>query len=57
MTKPDGCTAGTAPGCDGCACESCVCEKYPGCCTDGWDLFCASACVGECGQDCSACRA
>ena len=51
----DGCAPRPEPGCDGCACEACVCATYPGCCTDQWDLFCAGACEVECGADCSGC--
>ncbi len=59
MPLPEGCLAQPTgvTGCGGCACEACVCAKYPGCCSEGWDVFCAAACELECGQDCSACPA
>ena len=38
-------------GCLCCACEACVCEKRPQCCSpDGyWDLECVALCGNECG--------
>ncbi len=44
-----GCKATGAPGCDGCACEVCVCGNEPYCCTLGWDQACADLCIGDCG--------
>jgi len=57
LPYPEPCLAGDGPGCDWCACESCVCDKYPHCCTEKWDIFCAAACEQECGFDCSPCPA
>ena len=57
QAPPTGCSPKIAPGCDGCECQSCVCAKYPTCCTDHWDVFCATACTEECGMDCSPCAA
>ncbi|NUN16259.1 MAG: hypothetical protein HUU55_21740 [Myxococcales bacterium] len=55
LPLPPPCVPSGSPGCDGCVCESCVCAKYPTCCTEQWDVFCAAACELECGYDCSAC--
>ena len=49
-----GCEARPEPGCDGCACESCVCELAPGCCESAWSSLCATACQSECGSNCEA---
>ncbi|MBM4396792.1 MAG: SMP-30/gluconolactonase/LRE family protein [Deltaproteobacteria bacterium] len=54
---PPGCVPRDGPGCPGCGCSACVCKKYPQCCDEHWDQFCASACDIECGQDCSGCPA
>jgi hypothetical protein len=52
---PAPCQPKATPGCDGCACEPCVCELHPSCCTQSWDLFCASACELACGASCDPC--
>ena len=57
QAPPLGCGPRAKPGCEGCSCEGCVCDKYPTCCTDSWDLFCATACEQECDKDCSPCPA
>ena len=46
----DGCTVTQWPGCNGCACEECVCAQDPFCCNNSWD----SLCVNEC-YDCGGC--
>jgi len=48
----DGCTATGLPGCPGCACEACVCDLDPGCCSIAWDSVCVSLCSANCGQLC-----
>ena len=40
-----------ASGCDGCACESCVCAMDEFCCNNAWD----GKCVEECAFDCGGC--
>ena len=55
QSLPEPCVASASPGCDGCGCESCVCDTWPTCCTEGWDVFCAQACELECGFSCSPC--
>jgi hypothetical protein len=57
LPRPEGCRAKRGPGCGGCGCEACVCAKYPSCCSESWDLFCAAACEQECGTSCEACPA
>lgn len=57
LPLPPACVPHEGPGCDGCSCEACVCEAYPSCCTENWDLFCATACELECGYGCDACPA
>ena len=52
---PTPCLSKPTPGCEGCACESCVCDLYPSCCSQSWDLFCASACEIACGESCDPC--
>ena len=47
-----GCTGGTTPGCDGCECETCVCDLDPFCCETAFDNNCVGACVLECGGGC-----
>ncbi len=54
-TLGDECVPGIDPGCPGCATESCVCDAYPECCTEAWDIFCVNAAQNECGADCSGC--
>ncbi|MBM4398178.1 MAG: hypothetical protein FJ087_21135, partial [Deltaproteobacteria bacterium] len=56
-----GCEQTTSAGCGGCACEKCVCDRDPYCCSDGWDWKCSYTCQYECGgclpcqgEDCSA---
>lgn len=47
----DGCAARSDAGCDGCSCETFVCQQNPHCCTDRWTIDCATACRG--GPGCS----
>ncbi len=47
-----GCDPSDLPGCGGCACEVCVCEMDPYCCTNSWD----GLCVGECLDPCGGCE-
>jgi hypothetical protein len=49
--KPAGCLPSSDPGCNGCACEACVCAKDPYCCNKLWDSTCINLCVG-CGTKC-----
>jgi len=44
----DGCTETWVPGCNGCACEGCVCAIYPHCCEKGWDFGCVEMCAFQC---------
>jgi subtilisin-like proprotein convertase family protein len=44
-----GCTERTTPGCDGCACETCVCNADDYCCSTAWDNLCVTACQNDCG--------
>jgi len=48
----DCCGAHEGPGCDGAACQTCVCEIDPACCETAWESFClvtaAEACAGPC---------
>lgn len=48
----DGCMVSEAPGCSGCACEECVCDLAPGCCSGAWSALCVTACTTECGAQC-----
>lgn len=41
----DGCIPSEFPGCDGCACKDCVCQKEPICCSVHWDEICVANCV------------
>lgn len=52
---PEPCLPQAGPGCDGCSCESCVCQVRPECCVHSWDASCASVCEKQCGFDCEAC--
>ena len=47
-----GCEIQEGPGCDGCACEECVCEFDSYCCSTAWDIYCVSKCREDCGGDC-----
>jgi hypothetical protein len=46
-----GCETSWDGGCDGCACEACVCDLDPYCCQSSWD----DVCIGECMNDCGGC--
>ncbi|GMV38815.1 MAG: hypothetical protein AMXMBFR64_05310 [Myxococcales bacterium] len=52
-TLSNGCTTSQAPGCGGCACESCVCALDPICCNIQWDAQCADECASDCGKSCT----
>ncbi len=54
---PKSCQPSDKPGCPGCPCEKCVCNKHPQCCSGKWDAFCAAACQDECGGSCDICPA
>ncbi len=45
----DGCWGWRLPGCNGCKCQECVCEKDSWCCDMDWDELCANRCLTECG--------
>jgi len=47
----NGCAAWDKPGCEGCACQSCVCDLDPYCCSEEghWDSLCVTSCEEECG--------
>ncbi len=47
-----GCVVRDTPGCGGCACESCVCEIEPHCCSLAWDDACVWDCEFICGVEC-----
>lgn len=49
----DGCTVSSFGGCEGCGCESCVCDAHPECCAEAWTEACVAACEG-CGS-CTPC--
>lgn len=51
VAQYDGCLAKDSPGCFNCACQACVCEERPYCCTQLWDQGCVELCV-ECGTNC-----
>ena len=51
--QTDGCTSWEYPSCSGCACEACVCDLDPTCCTVAWDESCATSCSADCGQACT----
>lgn len=55
MPVPGPCLPSQTAGCGGCGCEACVCQLYPNCCTENWDIFCVATCEFECDYDCSAC--
>ncbi len=57
LPVPAACQGKDTPGCGGCGCESCVCGKYPFCCSVAWDALCAGACEAECGYSCKPCPA
>lgn len=46
------CLDSVAPGCPGCACEACVCDKDPLCCSTAWDADCVASCSECSGQPC-----
>ena len=45
----DGCWNWELPGCHGCKCEQCVCEKDSWCCDLSWDALCVERCLTACG--------
>ena len=47
--KCTGCQARGTPKCKGCACEACVCQADPDCCSKSWDALCVSRCKTLCG--------
>lgn len=49
-----GCAAKLGAGCGACACEQCVCDNDPLCCTVAWDASCATLCSGGCGFACDS---
>ncbi len=49
-----GCVPSSAPGCDGCACEDCVCQFFPDCCQVAWSEICVQLCQDNCGMACTA---
>lgn len=51
-TASDGCTDSKAAGCNGCACEDCVCDLDPYCCATAWDAQCVAECGVKCGGKC-----
>jgi hypothetical protein len=46
------CQSHSWPGCDGCACESCVCSVLPSCCSSGWNSICVAICQYYCQGPC-----
>ncbi len=50
----DCCTGNDTPGCNETACEACVCDEEPFCCSDVWDGECAQRAANPdgCGQIC-----
>jgi hypothetical protein len=56
--KQDCCTQASTPGCADQGIETCVCKKYPACCSGKWDDFCvelvgSATASGSCGPVCS----
>ncbi len=49
---PDGCKALPAAGCQGCACEKCVCDFDGTCCSQSWSGLCATLCQTACTNTC-----
>lgn len=49
-----GCAEREDAGCQGCACEACVCADSPFCCDVAWDAQCTTACE-TCGAACTGC--
>ncbi len=49
---PPGCVPSSGPGCNGCACETCVCGIDSFCCSTTWDSICAGECAEDCGFPC-----
>jgi len=47
-----GCNTSSNPGCDGCSCETCVCDMDSFCCASAWDSLCVSQCKSQCGEWC-----
>ncbi|MBM4352649.1 MAG: hypothetical protein FJ109_02470 [Deltaproteobacteria bacterium] len=48
-----GCSAQEKGGCNGCACEKCVCAMDPTCCTVAWTADCVALCKNaSCPQTC-----
>jgi hypothetical protein len=47
-----GCEINEGPGCDGCACESCVCLLDSYCCNTAWDSYCVNKCNTDCHGGC-----
>ena len=47
--QTDGCLPAEAPGCGGCACQTCVCEMDEFCCEVEWDSLCVAHCEADCG--------
>ena len=45
----NGCQQRFVGGCQRCACEACVCDKIPTCCTSRWGADCVKACRQQCG--------
>ncbi len=53
---PKGCGQDEHAGCDGCACEACVCNQDSFCCEVEWDSICAALCASsECMGNCPVC--
>ena len=46
------CDAQDHPGCDVPACEACVCDEQPSCCTDEWTAGCAQLAADTCAASC-----
>ncbi len=50
------CVAKKTPGCQGCGCESCVCNADEFCCKTAWDDLCVSECkASPCAGSCAIC--
>ena len=46
------CSPSNSPGCEGCGCETCVCDQDEFCCAMAWDDVCVNICAESCGAAC-----
>jgi hypothetical protein len=53
LCKPDGCSELPGAGCQGCACEKCVCALDSSCCANQWSGLCPALCKSGCANTCA----